>query len=104
MGGGAVLNGWFPTPQIESPWKRAAAQKIHPIGFWGRYEAIMVPTAENATVRVAIMTMPFPAKTSPRVRPLRAPRIRLLTASVTHSRHKNHASQGEARDLIPLPV
>jgi hypothetical protein len=80
-------------PEIESPWKRAAAQKIQPMGFSGRCEAIMAPTTENATVRVAIMTMPSSTKISPNVRPLRRAKIRLAAARPTHSRHRVQASR-----------
>src|SRR3712207_610876 len=73
------------------------------MGFLGRCAALRAPTTENHTIRAARVTIegPGPMKSSPSVRPLRSARIRLATASATHSAHSDHASQEAARVLIP---
>src|SRR5215211_3099047 len=77
------------------------------MGFLGRCEATRVPTTENDTVQVGRTAIEGPSqavKISPRVRPLRRARIKLATASTTHSRHSDQASQAAARVLtLPMP-
>src|SRR5687767_13609648 len=73
------------------------------MGFSGRCEAIKAPTTENDTVSVgrAAIEGPQARKISPRVRSLRRARIRLATASTTHSRQSDQAIQAADRMLIP---
>src|SRR5215203_6631214 len=73
------------------------------MGFSGRCEAINAPTTENDTVQVGRTANEGPSqarKISPRVRPLRRAKIRLATASATHSRHSDQAIQAADRMLI----
>src|SRR5918998_1118905 len=72
--------------------------------FSGRCEAMRAPTTENDTVRMAKVPIPGPIKISRRGCPLRRARIRLATASATHSAHSDQASHEAARWLIlPAP-
>src|SRR5215211_521823 len=78
------------------------------MGFSGRCEAIKAPTTENDTVSVGRAAIEGPEdqsrKISPRVRALRRARIRLATASATHSRQSDQAIQAVNRMLIlPSP-
>ncbi len=56
-------------PKFANPWKREAAQKIHPIRFSGRCAATSAPTTEKAIVRTAMPIMFSSMRISPRVRP-----------------------------------
>src|SRR5215211_684127 len=74
------------------------------MGFSGRCEAIKAPTTEYDTIQVrkaAIEGQHEAEKISPRVRPLRRVRIRLATASTTHSRHSDQASTVAPWVLLP---
>src|SRR5215203_381527 len=74
------------------------------MGFSGRCEAIKAPTTENDTIQVrkaAIEGQHKAEKISPRVRPLRRARIRLATASATHSTHSDQASTVAPWVLLP---
>src|SRR5215204_4701603 len=72
------------------------------MGFLGRCEAIKAPTTENDIVQMAKVTIASSEiKISPRVCSLRRARIRLATASATHSAHSDQAIQAAVRLLIP---
>src|SRR5215207_4280692 len=77
------------------------------MGFSGRCEATRAPTTENDTVQAGRTAIEGPSqarKISPRVRPLRRARIRLATASATHSAHSDRANHAATRALIlPSP-
>ena len=82
----------YSSPNSESAWKRAAAQKIQPMVFSGRWERIRAPTTEKLTTRTT--TAPSPSLTSPiRALPFRTQSSRAPTASPTHSRHRDQASR-----------
>src|SRR5918998_3661708 len=74
------------------------------MGFSGRCEAIKAPITENDTVQVGRTANEGPSqakKITPRVRPLRRARIRLATASATHTTHSDHASTVAPWVLLP---
>src|SRR5215210_8321737 len=89
--------------KTDSPWKRAAQQKSQPTAFSGRCEEITAPTAEKATTRIAMVSMPSSIRISPGVRPLRRASSRVPVAKTTPNRPRIPASQAARRLIPPAP-
>src|SRR5215210_1917922 len=83
-----------------TPKRRPPAQKIHPIGFLGRREAIKAPTVGNVKANKEMRTGKLELNPG-WLEKVRKPSTPLNAAKGKESAHTDHASQAAVRRLIP---